>query len=122
MIRRPPRSTLFPYTTLFRSVVVERVILRALHPRPADRYYTATEMLEDFVADAGVFHAPAAEPPLAESGFERRLRRALGDDYELLDEIGAGGVGRGFPGRGPRPGGGGALQGLPPSPTPPAAA
>src|SRR5688572_32343691 len=25
MIRRPPRSTLFPYTTLFRSVVVGRV-------------------------------------------------------------------------------------------------
>src|SRR5947199_7967757 len=24
MIRRPPRSTLFPYTTLFRSAVVER--------------------------------------------------------------------------------------------------
>src|SRR2546423_7325724 len=23
MIRRPPRSTLFPYTTLFRSVVIE---------------------------------------------------------------------------------------------------
>src|SRR3712207_7372710 len=27
MIRRPPRSTLFPYTTLFRSIVHER-----LHP------------------------------------------------------------------------------------------
>src|SRR3712207_8164785 len=25
MIRRPPRSTLFPYTTLFRSVVVDGV-------------------------------------------------------------------------------------------------
>src|SRR3989442_4246957 len=25
MIRRPPRSTLFPYTTLFRSTVVEAV-------------------------------------------------------------------------------------------------
>src|SRR3712207_9165564 len=25
MIRRPPRSTLFPYTTLFRSVIVKRV-------------------------------------------------------------------------------------------------
>src|SRR5688572_32294979 len=25
MIRRPPRSTLFPYTTLFRSVVVGRL-------------------------------------------------------------------------------------------------
>src|SRR5690349_23492849 len=24
MIRRPPRSTLFPYTTLFRSIVFER--------------------------------------------------------------------------------------------------
>src|SRR5258705_3923447 len=29
MIRRPPRSTLFPYTTLFRS------LLRALRPAPA---------------------------------------------------------------------------------------
>src|SRR3712207_8963920 len=26
MIRRPPRSTLFPYTTLFRSEIVERKI------------------------------------------------------------------------------------------------
>src|SRR2546430_4785031 len=27
MIRRPPRSTLFPYTTLFRSPVVDRQVL-----------------------------------------------------------------------------------------------
>src|SRR2546426_3273250 len=27
MIRRPPRSTLFPYTTLFRSLVVSGVIV-----------------------------------------------------------------------------------------------
>src|SRR3712207_7503590 len=27
MIRRPPRSTLFPYTTLFRSAPVDRVIV-----------------------------------------------------------------------------------------------
>src|SRR2546422_7765493 len=26
MIRRPPRSTLFPYTTLFRSVIVPRCL------------------------------------------------------------------------------------------------
>src|SRR3712207_9202707 len=32
MIRRPPRSTLFPYTTLFRSVLEERQRLsRELH-------------------------------------------------------------------------------------------
>src|SRR3712207_8507590 len=27
MIRRPPRSTLFPYTTLFRSNIIEQVAL-----------------------------------------------------------------------------------------------
>src|SRR5207302_291931 len=73
---------------------LERVLLRALQAAPAIRYYTATEMLEDFVSDAGVFQEPAATPPLAEAGFERRLRRALGDDYELLEEIGTGGFGR----------------------------
>src|SRR3712207_8267509 len=35
MIRRPPRSTLFPYTTLFRSLVqardVEELFVRSLH-------------------------------------------------------------------------------------------
>jgi len=56
-------------------------------------------MLEDFVSDAGVFQEPAAAPQVAEVGFERRLRRALGDDYELLEEIGAGGFGRVYRGR-----------------------
>src|SRR3712207_8433839 len=33
MIRRPPRSTLFPYTTLFRSVAATgRIAPRAAHP------------------------------------------------------------------------------------------
>src|SRR2546421_5189668 len=30
MIRRPPRSTLFPYTTLFRSLVIFGILVRAL--------------------------------------------------------------------------------------------
>src|SRR2546422_6632749 len=37
MIRRPPRSTLFPYTTLFRSgvdAVVRRIHENSLAPRP----------------------------------------------------------------------------------------
>src|SRR5262245_63781962 len=34
MLRRPPRSTLFPYTTLFRSPVVRRG--RPLAARPSD--------------------------------------------------------------------------------------
>src|SRR5437868_7633654 len=35
MIRRPPRSTLFPYTTLFRSAVDEQQVLIGL-PRTND--------------------------------------------------------------------------------------
>src|SRR2546430_11994226 len=38
MIRRPPRSTLFPYTTLFRSIVAhgagEQLLVRVLKHRP----------------------------------------------------------------------------------------
>src|SRR2546430_13436278 len=37
MIRRPPRSTLFPYTTLFRSQVPERVVEPTLSVRPPRR-------------------------------------------------------------------------------------
>src|SRR5258705_13163965 len=41
MIRRPPRSTLFPYTTLFRSAFVEWA---NVHSR---RYGTAKKALEE---------------------------------------------------------------------------
>src|SRR2546422_8020428 len=34
MIRRPPRSTLFPYTTLFRSLSAESRYLIPAHPVP----------------------------------------------------------------------------------------
>src|SRR4051812_49636863 len=56
MIRRPPRSTLFPYTTLFRSDVPEAVLLAKewLHvhraeerPRP---YAGVREQLHQLVA------------------------------------------------------------------------
>src|SRR5256885_14365267 len=36
MIRRPPRSTLFPYTTLFRSPVLVDVIEELVAPRTAN--------------------------------------------------------------------------------------
>src|SRR5690349_22112558 len=38
MIRRPPRSTLFPYTTLFRSRRLGHVLERHLHAAPAPRH------------------------------------------------------------------------------------
>jgi len=82
---------------------LERVILRALLPVAEDRYQTAVEMLEDFASDAGTFEVPSATPGAGvpvllegedKSRWEKRLRRALGDDYELLATLGQGGFGR----------------------------
>src|SRR5258708_37856368 len=45
MIRRPPRSTLFPYTTLFRSKKLADKLYQQAHSeqhREADRRYSAT--------------------------------------------------------------------------------
>src|SRR2546427_7368176 len=44
MIRRPPRSTLFPYTTLFRSVFCRRVIA---HPGPDEGAKLARDLMPD---------------------------------------------------------------------------
>jgi serine/threonine-protein kinase len=82
---------------------LERVILRALQPVADDRYLTAAEMLEDFASEAGTFETPvvtpiAGVPALLDEEdrvrWEKRLRRALGDDYELLVQLGRGGFGR----------------------------
>src|SRR5260370_36891403 len=58
MIRRPPRSTLFPYTTLFRSV----------NP------YLAVESVRD-LARRGVL---AGDPKISEKKAEANLLKALG--------------------------------------------
>src|SRR5258708_16519691 len=42
MIRRPPRSTLFPYTTLFRSCRAAPTIVRVRSDRPAHERHRST--------------------------------------------------------------------------------
>lgn len=83
--------------------VITEILIRALQPEPENRYFSTGEMLEHFAAEAGAFDAAwtratpmpgelmAIEDPTV---WEKRLRRALGDDYELLDLLGAGGFGR----------------------------
>ncbi|MEO8089832.1 MAG: serine/threonine-protein kinase [Gemmatimonadales bacterium] len=80
---------------------IERIVLRAMQPAHDDRYLTAVEMLEDFASDAGTFETPViamGQGPVADeedkARWEKRLRRALGDDYELLTLLGTGGFGR----------------------------
>src|SRR2546422_5920502 len=46
MIRRPPRSTLFPYTTLFRSLLADHGATSMLDVRQAEQLvYTADEQI-----------------------------------------------------------------------------
>src|SRR3712207_7353498 len=51
MIRRPPRSTLFPYTTLFRSGAQPLAIL--LDDLPAVPLFDSETRARDFVASTG---------------------------------------------------------------------
>src|SRR5256885_11823870 len=53
MIRRPPRSTLFPYTTLFRSAAIEAASLAAaMHSNR--QYWAKTALPFDLALNAGV--------------------------------------------------------------------
>src|SRR2546427_9376549 len=45
MIRRPPRSTLFPYTTLFRSVLLDQQLGHLLEQRGRVGFVGEEEML-----------------------------------------------------------------------------
>lgn len=81
--------------------VLERMILRGLQHAPEDRYLSAGEMLEDLASDVGTFETrgvSVSQGPTTQTEddarWEKRLRRALGDDYELLGLLGSGGFGR----------------------------
>src|SRR5256885_12473514 len=77
MIRRPPRSTLFPYTTLFRSPA-DPVFhpLDALAPKEPDAQLAPSGKIRGHPAAAGAAHRPdAGEAPRAVS----RARVPAGD-------------------------------------------
>src|SRR5262245_62589441 len=75
MIRRPPRSTLFPYTTLFRSVAVVGV-----HGEVAD--VERREVLEE-VRALGRRHLEVAKPRLHYDGGAGHLIRSEEHTSEL---------------------------------------
>src|SRR2546430_10786675 len=63
MIRRPPRSTLFPYTTLFRSQIVS-ILLKEVQRRLGEEELTPrlTPAAPDFLVDHGYDEHFGARP------------------------------------------------------------
>src|SRR3712207_3866895 len=95
MIRRPPRSTLFPYTTLFRSIYVTHDQSEAF--AISDRIFVMnqgrieqagsqldiylrpqTEFVANFVGDNNALHAEVTAVGLAPPGEPSRLTFAAG--------------------------------------------
>src|SRR2546426_7347153 len=67
MIRRPPRSTLFPYTTLFRSRLRRKpAYVRLVRPRPATTPRPVAPTSRAFVPPRGV--VPPQPPPVPPRG------------------------------------------------------
>src|SRR2546423_3087745 len=95
MIRRPPRSTLFPCTTLFRSVAVDgRVRDRATSHLVRGRTVSTTVEMESEHADRAVLHtrhhlgigllrARDTQDPVRTS-IRRQRRHARADDHVLV--------------------------------------
>src|SRR3712207_4577925 len=67
MIRRPPRSTLFPYTTLFRSIDLSdnpsfAVLLERVRRVAVDGYAHAEAPMDELVRELGVVRDPRRTP------------------------------------------------------------
>src|SRR2546422_10283025 len=105
MIRRPPRSTLFPYTTLFRSQHCWHQKVTVSRPGPDDRYgdvFVDTNRSFEVYREWLALARPAPRPG--------NLRRPLGLPRAFKPDRSAyriNGPGRSPPGRrrGPKPGG-----------------
>src|ERR1051325_4417966 len=85
MIRRPPRSTLFPYTTLFRSAAIHAMQSQALQPTNlfGGRNGHSEQIIHLVMAQCDLLwldgfrirvHNALGE--LAAGGFQNQLRRA----------------------------------------------
>src|SRR2546430_9490106 len=74
MIRRPPRSTLFPYTTLFRSAIAPD--LDNYHLMHAARGTTLRRLGQRDAASAAYERAAHLAPTEADRRFRRRDRKS----------------------------------------------
>src|SRR5256885_4005395 len=75
MIRRPPRSTLFPYTTLFRSVISQRLVRTVDGGRmPAVEVMLNTKLIADLI-ERGNF-----------SGVKEAMEKSMAEGSQTFEE------------------------------------
>src|SRR3712207_8261252 len=99
MIRRPPRSTLFPYTTLFRSVgtavaVANAEVMATLSPRDIQARIRSGESAEEVARIAGVpvdrvlrYAGPVLQERAMLAQHARRTRLKTSDSGQPLAEV-----------------------------------
>src|SRR5260370_34848044 len=86
MIRRPPRSTLFPYTTLFRSVLDSSYRIRGLRDSkllPAERREILAERIREHAVVWAVAAVDAAH--IDQMNIYQASRVAMEDPVSLLN-------------------------------------
>src|SRR3712207_7147965 len=95
MIRRPPRSTLFPYTTLFRSALIALAVFLvaviaflAVRFQPKMAVGAIVALLHDIVVTAGVYSLIGFEvTPSTVVGFLTILGFSLYDTVVVFDKV-----------------------------------
>src|SRR5438874_6356446 len=80
MTRRPPRSTLFPYTTLFRSVIAGNVVSTSFISTsftPGTAYYFVVSAINSFGESSNSIQVAATPTRSEEHTSELQSRRDL---------------------------------------------
>src|SRR3712207_9540582 len=102
MIRRPPRSTLFPYTTLFRSLIKERIVMNPQTTECAvpGGIFKSEGAMFNFIAygdELNVVHPPRPKDPkqVWEQQYAVKLRLKSTGMTMLAEGDSAGGRARG---------------------------
>src|SRR5256885_10142505 len=88
MIRRPPRSTLFPYTTLFRSLgatpVIDKAIERALVAQPYSAIPLGVTVISGTIADFVAKLAQRFDRPAVDSKLLDRKSTRLNSSHLVI--------------------------------------
>src|SRR5216684_3676646 len=84
MIRRPPRSTLFPYTTLFRSAELKPI---EQHLIPAATAQRSIDVMREFGVDIWVFTNEQWLTRNPDGEYVGHEQRAIKHDPTIIDDF-----------------------------------